>query len=260
MKYILVVESDQSTRESLTCHLRRYGYEAAGVADANAALLCFSDRLPDLVLLEWLLSDINGLDLTRKARDSQPRWIPFMMITDRSSKEDHARALDAGVDDIVAKPFSHREVLARINALLRRQKSSQSAVRSAFGELTFDPHEQCIMAGCHRIPLRPTDFRLLRFLARNSESAHSRSVLIKNVWGGPNHANQRTVDVQVTRLRQLLEPYKLDHLIQTVTGVGYRYSNYTQDVGNRFAARKRRRPRQQTGESLPKLPPRQSAC
>lgn len=112
------------------------------------------------------------------------------------------RRIDAGVDDIVAKPFSYREVLARINALLRRQKSSQSAVRSAFGELTFDPHEQCIMAGCHRIPLRPTDFRLLRFLAMNSESAHSRSVLIENVWGGPHHANPRTVDVQVTRLRQ----------------------------------------------------------
>jgi two-component system, OmpR family, phosphate regulon response regulator PhoB len=240
VKYILVVEADRSIREMIGFQLRRHGFEVKEMSDAYAAQQSLLERLPDLMLLEWTLPAMNGLDLVRTVRSTESRWLPIMMVTNRSSEEDRVTALDSGVDDIIGKPFSRRELIARVNALLRRQQSSRSSLHHLSTKLVLDHDEQCVIAGKDKIPLPPTDFRLLQFFTAHPERAHTRSDLLESVWGGQSNASRRTVDVQITRLRRVLEPFDLQHSIQTVTGIGYRFSNYTENVGSRFAGRRRR--------------------
>lgn len=213
--------------------LRRSGFQVAEAADAEAAQFSVSVRRPDLVLVDWMLPTISGLDLARTLR-SPPRGaaIPIIMVTARVEEPDRVMALDCGVDDYVTKPFSPRELAARINAVLRRTLKAQDVrMREASkcesvpsNGLVLDVADRSVRAGESTVQLAPTDFRLLQFFMRHPEQAHTRAHLLDNVWGGSDCAEAHTVDVQIRRLRKALEAFQFDRFIQTVRGIGYRFS------------------------------------
>lgn len=226
-KRILVVEDERAIRDMICRYLRCHAFEVSEACDIESARRLLCEQTPHLIVLEWKLPEGNGLELARSVRSSQRQWLPLLMITARAAADARATALEAGVDDIVSKPFSLPELRARINALLRRREPGTSRWRDLNAGLVLDAARQTVMVGDRSIELPPMDFRLLSFFLQNPERAHSRADLVKNVWGGAAHTARRTVDVQVQRLRSTLEPLGMRQLIQTVQGVGYRFSACT---------------------------------
>lgn len=234
-KYILIVEDERPVRQMMSFALRRSGFQVAEAADAEAAEFSVSVRRPDLVLIDWMLPTISGLDLARALRSRPQREaIPIIMVTARVEEPDRVMALDCGVDDYVTKPFSSRELAARINAVLRRtlkvpdvrmrEASEGDSAQGADLGLVLDVAHRSVTAGESTVQLAPTDFRLLQFFMRYPEQAHTRAHLLDNVWGGSDCTEAHTVDVQIRRLRKALEAFQFDRFIQTVRGIGYRFS------------------------------------
>jgi two-component system, OmpR family, phosphate regulon response regulator PhoB len=224
-KQILIVEDERPIREMIAFGLRRHGFEVREAADVSAARASIADRRPDLVLVDWMLPDMSGLELTRALkRDKDTQELPIIMLTARAEEQDKVLGLDGGADDYVTKPFSPRELLARINAVLRRTPhGNQDEVIEAEG-LVLDAASHRVTAGDRTVQLGPTEYRLLSFFMTHPERVYSRAQLLDRVWGGNVYVEERTVDVHIRRLRKALETFDYDRFIQTVRGSGYRFS------------------------------------
>lgn len=223
---ILVVEDEDPVRELLVATLEGAGYRVTEAADAEAAQRLASDTSPDLVLLDWMLPGMSGLEFTRwLKRDKGYRDIPIIMLTARGEENSKVQGLEAGVDDYVTKPFSTRELLARIKAVLRRAGADQGELLELEGGLAIDLGQHRVTANQQPVHVGPTEFRLLHFFMTHPERVYSRSQLLDQVWGRNVYIEERTVDVHIRRLRKALEPFGFENLVQTVRGVGYRFSH-----------------------------------
>jgi two-component system, OmpR family, phosphate regulon response regulator PhoB len=224
-RQILVVEDERPIREMVAFGLRRAGFEVVEAEDTRVARARIADRRPDLVLVDWMLPDMSGLELTRALkRDKETREVPIIMLTARAEEQDKVSGLEGGADDYVTKPFSPRELLARINAVLRRSPSAAPDELVSAGGLSLDAAGHRVMAGEATVPLGPTEYRLLSFFMTHPERVYARGQLLDRVWGGNVYVEERTVDVHIRRLRKALEPFACDRFIQTVRGAGYRFS------------------------------------
>lgn len=223
---ILVVEDDLEIQELISVNLARAGYRVQRAADAETAQNLVNSTLPDLILLDWGLPGLSGVDLMRRLRiNPRSRELSIIMLTARSEERDKIVGLDAGADDFITKPFSPRELLARITAVLRRRLPHTSLDAIEIDGLRLDPLAHRVTVSGMEVALGPTEFRLLRFLMANPERVHSRNHLLDQVWGDHAFFDDRTVDVHIRRLRVALEPSGRDRLIQTVRGSGYRFSS-----------------------------------
>ena len=222
---ILVVEDEPAILSLLEVTLRRAGHEVQLAPDAETARRLVQQALPDLVLLDWMLPGMSGVDFARLLRnEARTRLLPIIMLTARAEERDKIEGLELGADDYVTKPFSPRELTARIKAVLRRHAPQVTDDMVELGGLRLDPATHRITAGCAEVSLGPTEFRLLHFLMTHPERVHGRSQLLDQVWGDHVFVEERTVDVHIRRLRAALEATGHDALIQTVRGSGYRIS------------------------------------
>jgi len=228
-KRILIVDDEPAIRDMVAFALRKGEYEPIHAGDAREAQTAIADHLPDLILLDWMLPGTSGLDLARRWRkDGMTRDIPIIMLTARGEENDRVSGLEAGVDDYVVKPFSARELLARIRAVMRRTREDDEEGNVAVGGLRIDGAAHRVFAQNGDAPspvsIGPTEYRLLHFFMTHPERVYTRSQLLDHVWGGNVYVEERTVDVHIRRLRKTLEPFGVDHMVQTVRGAGYRFS------------------------------------
>ncbi len=225
-KKILVVEDDQAIREMIAFNLKRSGYEVLEAVDCQSARVHVIDHRPDMILLDWMLPDASGIELARSlGRDELTRSIPVIMLTARSTEDDKIRGLDSGVDDYITKPFSARELLARMRAVLRRSAPEGDSDEVSAGELVLNLASHRVLASGKPIDLGPTEYRMLKFFMTHQDRVYTRSQLLDHVWGGGVYVEERTVDVHVLRLRKALAKFGFDRFIQTVRGAGYRFSS-----------------------------------
>ncbi|MFZ2508827.1 MAG: phosphate regulon transcriptional regulator PhoB [Steroidobacteraceae bacterium] len=225
---ILVVEDEQPIRDLIAFGLRRAGFKVTLAENCRVARASIVDQRPALVLVDWMLPDSSGLELTRQLRnDPDTREIPVIMLTARAEESDKVAGLEGGADDYVTKPFSARELIARIQALLRRMTPAGPDGRIEIGGLVLDQAGHRVFAGGRTVNLGPTEYRLLNFLMSHPDRVYARSQLLDRVWGGDVYVDERTVDVHIRRLRKALEPGGHARFVQTVRGAGYRFS--TQD-------------------------------
>ena len=222
---ILVVEDEPGIQELISYGLRQAGHEIFCAGDAEQAMKLVNDVLPDLVLLDWMLPGMSGIELAKILRRTpRTKNIPIIMLTARSEECDKISGLEIGADDYITKPFSTRELVARIKAVLRRRSPESADDIVEISELRLDPVTHRVTVNDHEVILGPTEFRLLYFLMTHTERVHSRSQLLDGVWGDHVFVEDRTVDVHIRRLRKILEPVGKDGLVQTVRGAGYRLS------------------------------------
>lgn len=221
---VLVVEDERPIREMVAFNLSRAGFDVTAVESGRDARTAIADQFPDVVLMDWMLPDVSGLELTRQLkRDPQMREVPVIMLTARVSEDDRVTGLEGGADDYITKPFSPRELVARIRAVLRRAPGAAEEVAQA-GQLKLDSASHRVSVGETEIALGPTEYRLLEFFMRHPDRVYSRSQLLDRVWGGNVYVEERTVDVHIRRLRKALTPFGYDRLIRTVRGAGYSFS------------------------------------
>ena len=222
---ILVVEDEPAIQELISYNLKQAGHQALKADNAEQAMNLVQNALPDLILLDWMLPGISGVELARRLRtDKRTRTIPIIMLTARSEEQDKLTGLETGADDYITKPFSPRELNARVKAVLRRRAPQMTDDIVQVGALKLDPASHRITGNNVPVELGPTEFRLLHFLMTHPERVHSRTQLLDQVWGDHVFVEERTGDVHIRRLRKALEPTTLDSLIQTVRGTGYRLS------------------------------------
>lgn len=228
---ILLVEDEPDVSELILVNLRHAGFVVSAVDDAEKAWKLLREERPEAVLLDWLLPGMSGFQLIRHMRsDQRCREVPVIMLTARSAEVDKIAALEAGADDYITKPFSPRELVARVKAVLRRRDAKSVDEGVELGGLRLMPHTRKALAGKTPIVMGPTEFRLLHFLMTHAERVHSRGQLLDYVWGGRLHIEERTVDVHIRRLRCVLEDHQLDAMVQTVRGIGYRFSTGPTDA------------------------------
>ncbi len=229
---ILIVEDELAIQELISINLKRAGHMVLCADSAEQAKKMINSVLPDLVLLDWMLPDMSGIEFARNLRrEDRTKSIPIIMLTARVQESDKIAGLEAGADDYITKPFSPRELLARIKAVLRRRLPEMSDEILEMGGLRLDPttHRVHVYASdapekLSEITLGPTEFRLLHFLMAYKERVHTRSQLLDRVWGDHVFIEDRTVDVHIRRLRKILETAGKENLVQTVRGTGYRFS------------------------------------
>jgi two-component system phosphate regulon response regulator PhoB len=225
---ILIIEDEVAIRDMVCLALARAQMQTIAVGDSQKALaLIKSATAPDLILMDWMLPGVSGIDLVRQLRQAEStRQIPIIMLTARGDECDRVNGLDSGVDDYLTKPFSVRELIARIQAVLRRtQPNSLPNHQIEWGALRIDEAAQRVFSGSTPITIAPTEYRLLHFLATHPERVYSRGQLLDYVWGTNAYLEERTVDVHIGRLRKTLAPFNLDHMVQTVRSSGYRFSH-----------------------------------
>jgi two-component system, OmpR family, phosphate regulon response regulator PhoB len=224
-KHILIVEDEKPIRDMIAFGLRRSGLEVREAEDCRTARIEIANRLPDLVLIDWMLPDMSGLELTRLLKkDPQTRELPIIMLTARAEEEDKIRGLEGGADDYITKPFSPRELAARIRVVLRRGAPEEDEEILSAGGLKLNTASHRVTGGEELVALGPTEYRLLKFFMGHPDRVYTRGQLLDRVWGGNVYVEERTVDVHIRRLRKALEPSGCDRLIQTVRGAGYRFS------------------------------------
>jgi two-component system phosphate regulon response regulator PhoB len=225
---VLIVEDEPSIAELLAINLRHAGLKVRLAADAAQARSAVSDRLPDLVLLDWMLPGESGLQLARHWRASErTRALPIIMLTARAQEDDRVAGLDAGADDYLVKPFSTKELLARVRAVLRRRAPDRTDDALTLGGIELQPNQRRVAAGAQAVELSPKEFRLLHFLMAHPDRVHSRSELLNRVWGDHVFIDDRTIDVHIKRLRQALRQVGADAPLETVRGMGYRFNSPT---------------------------------
>ncbi len=221
---VLIVEDETPIREMIAFHLARAGFDTLEAADCRRARELLADERPDVALIDWMLPDMSGLELTRTLkRDEDNEDLAIIMLTARAEEHDKIAGLDGGADDYVTKPFSPRELVARIQAVLRRSRSNDNETISA-GVLELDAAGHRVNAHGKEIKLGPTEYRLLQFFMSHPDRVYSRTQLLDRVWGANVYVEERTVDVHVRRLRKALQSENADKYIQTVRGAGYRFS------------------------------------
>ena len=227
-KQILVVDDEPAILDMVEFALKRTGFRLVLAEDSMQAMSRITESKPDLILLDWMLPDISGVDLARRLkRDDLSKTIPIIMLTARAEEGDKLRGFEVGVDDYVTKPFSTRELIARINAVLRRVEPQQDDASLCMQGLELDPATHRVGFEGERVSLGPTEFRLLHFFMTHPERVYSREQLLDRVWGQNVYIEERTVDVHIRRLRKELSTHGCDRMIQTVRGAGYRFSSQT---------------------------------
>jgi len=222
---VLLVEDEAAVRDMLRFALSGKDFHLVEAVDARQGYACLSEQLPDLVLLDWMLPDSSGIEFARRLR-REPAWkkLPIIMLTARAEEHDKISGFDAGVDDYVTKPFSIRELQARMQAVLRRSRGGAVDAPLVFAELYLDREQHRVTVADKVLSLGPTEFKLLEYFLINPERVHSRSQLLDNVWGQNIYVEERTVDVHIRRLRKALATVGYERHIQTVRGFGYRFS------------------------------------
>lgn len=224
-KKILLIEDEAAIREMTAMALERAGYGVIEAEDASQAERVLSDGVPDLILLDWMLPSTSGIELARRfRRDEYTREVPIIMLTARSEEDDRIRGLESGADDYVTKPFSPRELIARIKAVIRRSSPDQDEGLLEANGLVLDTMSHRVSANGAVLDMGPTEFRLLQFFMAHPERVYSRSQLLDMVWSRGSFVEERTVDVHIRRLRKALAAESFDSFIQTVRGAGYRFS------------------------------------
>ncbi len=225
---ILAVEDEPAIRDMIRYSLEREGYAVVTANDVGEARRFIDEHSIDLALVDWMLPDASGLEFVRFLRKSpETLRLPVVVLTARSEEQDITRGLDAGADDYITKPFSPRELHARLRALLRRSTEYAAGETTQHGSLVLDSAEHRVTADGNPLNLGHTEFKLLEFLMQHPERVYSRSQLLDQVWGTNTYIEERTIDVHVLRLRKVLKPFSLDWMIQTVRGAGYRFSSKT---------------------------------
>ncbi len=227
MSRVLVVEDESAIAELIAINLRHAGFEVQLAADADGAQAAVDRVLPDLVLLDWMLPGQSGVQLARRWRsEARTRELPIIMLTARAEEGDKITGLDSGADDYLTKPFSTKELLARIRAVLRRKAPEALDSAVEVSGLRLDPATRRVSRQMgdelREVKIGPTEFRLLHFLMTHPERVHSRAQLLDRVWGDHVFIEERTVDVHVKRLREALAPVECSALVETVRGAGYR--------------------------------------
>lgn len=222
---ILLVEDEPGIQELLKLNLGLAGHQVTAVDDAEAALQILNVMLPDVILLDWMLPGMSGIDLCRRLRaDKRYQPVPIIMLTARGEEHDKVAALDTGADDYMTKPFSPRELVSRIRAVLRRRAPQMTEELVEMSGLKLDPASHRVTGNGRALELGPTEFRLLHFFMTHPERVYARSQLLDQVWGDDVFVEERTVDVHIRRLRIALEVSAHENLVQTVRGAGYRFS------------------------------------
>ena len=221
---ILIVEDEPEIRELLNFSLVRAGFDVAEAASGEMALQYLDNKLPDILIVDWMLPGMSGVELAKRLRrDGLTNKLPLLMLTARSEETDLLKSFESGIDDYMSKPFSPRELVARIKALLRRTGVPEDdTVESSGIRIDLVSHRVTI-AGTD-INIGPTEYRLLELLMRNPDRVFERDQLLDRVWGRSTYIETRTVDVHILRLRKVLKPYGLDNTVQTVRSVGYRFT------------------------------------
>jgi len=222
---ILIVDDEEAIREMIASALEMAGYNTIEAPDASTAHGLVIDKQPDLILLDWMMPDISGIELARRLkRDDLTKAIPIIMLTAKSDEDNKIQGLESGADDYITKPFSPRELVARLKAVLRRTLDDDESKPLEFHGLLLDARSHRVSKNNDEIDMGPTEFKLLQFFMSHSERAYSRSQLLDQVWGGNVYVDERTVDVHIRRLRKAIgEPQQ--NMIQTVRGTGYRFSS-----------------------------------
>ncbi len=222
---ILLVEDEPEIRELLVFTIRRGGYNVVDASSAEEGIRCLDGHIPDLIVIDWMLPGMDGLEFARHVRrDELAAHLPLIMLTARDGEENIVKSFDSGIDDYLTKPFSPKELLARIKALLRRVGSPDDNVLRS-GRVRIDLENHSVEIDGEYVHLGPTEYRLFAWLVRNADKALLRSHLLDRVWGRSVYVEERTVDVHILRLRKVLKPYNLHRSLQTVRGVGYRFSS-----------------------------------
>lgn len=224
-KRILIVDDEPAIRDMVAFALRKGDFLPVHAGDAREAQGAIADKVPDLILLDWMLPGTSGLELARRwRRDELTRDVPIIMLTARGEENDRVGGLEAGVDDYVVKPFSARELLARIRAVMRRARDDDEDGSIAVGPIRIDGAAHRVLVGETPVPIGPTEYRLLHFFLTHADRVYSRTQLLDHIWGGSVYVEERTVDVHIRRLRKALEPFGVQEMVQTVRGAGYRFS------------------------------------
>ena len=221
---ILLVEDDPDIREMLTFALSRAGFAVWEADTAEDAMLKLDGLMPGLAIVDWMLPGMSGVDLARRLRrDAHTAALPIIMLTARGEESDKLKSFDSGVDDYIVKPFSPRELIARVKALLRRSGAGEDGLLEA-GPICMDTAAHQVTVSGTAVEMGPTEFRLLELFLNQPERAFDRSQLLDRVWGRAVYVEERTVDVHILRLRKALKPFGVHTAIETVRGVGYRFS------------------------------------
>ncbi len=220
---ILLVEDEPEIRDMLTFALSRAGFHIVEAPSAEDGMVRLDGELPNLLIIDWMLPGMSGVEMARRVRrDEHTAALPIIMLTARGEESDKLKSFDSGVDDYITKPFSPRELIARVKALLRRSGAPDSDILEQ-GPLKLDLSAHQLSINSCPVKLGPTEFRLLEHFMMNPGRAFDRTQLLDRVWGRSVYVEERTVDVHILRLRKALKPYGLQHLVQTVRGVGYRF-------------------------------------
>ncbi|MDT4289009.1 phosphate regulon transcriptional regulator PhoB [Methylomonas sp. MO1] len=222
---ILVVEDEDAIREMLVMVLEQANLSVIAVGSAEQARESLADNMVDLIILDWMLPGISGVELARRLKN-EPGYkeLPIILLTARGEEEDKIRGLEIGADDYVTKPFSPKELIARIKAVMRRSGKLSESGQLSVGDLTLDAEQHKLTIAGRSLEVSPTEFRLMQFFMTNPDKVYSRTHLLDQVWGRSVYIEERTVDVHIRRLRKILAEYGREELIQTVRGFGYRFS------------------------------------
>lgn len=222
--HILVVDDEPAIRDMITFALERAEMTCESAADAHEALVKINENRPDLILMDWMMPGVSGVELTRRLRkNNYTADIPIIMLTAKVTEDDKVSGFDAGSDDYIVKPFSPRELIARVGAVIRRSNPADDEGLIKRGQLTLDTFSHRVLHRDSEIRLGPTEYRMLEFFMSNPGRAYSRAQLLDHVWGANAYLEERTVDVHIRRLRKALEPFSLSGYLQTVRGHGYRF-------------------------------------
>lgn len=224
--HLLLVEDDMALSELVSWHFDKQGFRVSHTADGEEAMLIAREEHPDIVLLDWMIENLSGIEVCRRLRrDNDTANIPIIMMSARGEEEDRVRGLDIGADDYVTKPFSPRELIARVNAVLRRVRPALAGEVLSFADIEMDTVGYKVKRGGQTVPLGPTEFRLLRHFLEHPGWVFSRERLLDSVWGHDSDIEIRTVDVHIRRLRKALNANNRPDIIRTVRSAGYALDN-----------------------------------
>jgi len=222
---ILIVEDETAIRDMLTIILEQAGFTPIAAADVGSAQHILAENPPDLIVLDWMLPGISGVEWARRLKkDASYQDMPIIMLTARGEEEDKVRGLEVGADDYLTKPFSPKELVARIRAVLRRAGKLSGLSQVTLGDITLDTEQHRLTVGSNQLDVSPTEFRLMQFFMTHPDKVFSRTQLLDQVWGRSVYIEERTVDVHILRLRKILADFGKEDLLQTVRGFGYRFS------------------------------------
>ena len=222
---ILVVEDEDAIRGMLLMVLEKAGFKSIAAADAEEAQRALEENSPDLILLDWMLPGVSGIEWARRLKKEPAyRDLPIILLTARGEEEDKVRGLEIGADDYITKPFSPKELVARIRAVLRRSGKIQGMAQIVFGDIMLDTEQHRLSIGDKQLDVSPTEFRLMQFFMTHPDKVYSRTQLLDQVWGRSVYIEERTIDVHIRRLRKILGEHGREEMVQTVRGFGYRFS------------------------------------